>query len=255
MKILIILFFIFLITFYLSKSGSRFIGVNYVVEEKKLSNYKKIVQFYERHREYKKLVNKINGKSKNNQQNVINLSSWILKNIKKITEKDDIIDNHPWTIIERGMGTDDQFSDLLSVLLVHNNIDAFFYNKIDTVWHPLTFFGINKNEWSIIDPYYGIYFLDNNNTFSSLKQIKENEFFLYHLNLGIVDNENIDLIFFDKNFKNLDELKIYFKNLFIKLPSSQEINSTNIFERGRGSRSYVQEPFNRLMYEFYKLRF
>ena len=141
---------------------------------------------------------------------------------------------------------------MLTVLLVHNGIDAFFYNKIDSVWHPLTFFSINKKDWSIIDPYYGIYFHNSLNTFSSLDQMKKNEFILYHFDLGIVDNDNIDLIFFDKNFDNVDELETYFQELFTKLPSSQEINSTNIFKRGRGSRSYVQLPINRLIYEFYK---
>ena len=61
------------------------------------------------------------------------------------------------------------------------------------------------------------------------------------------------LFFFDKNFDNIDELKTYFGELFTKLPTSQEINSTNIFERGRGSRSYLLLPINRLIYEFYKL--
>ena len=252
MKKLVIIFFTFLIIFFLGKSGSRYIGVNYEIEEQKLSNFKKIVQFYARHKEYKKLVNEINGKSKNKEQNVLNLTYWIYKNIKKITKKDDIIDNHPWTIVKRGIGTDDQFSDLLTVLLVHNGIDAFFYNKIDSVWHPLTFFSINKKDWLIIDPYYGIYFHNSLNTFSSLDQMKKNEFILYHFDLGIVDNDNIDLIFFDKNFDNVDELETYFEELFTKLPSSQEINSTNIFKRGRGSRSYVQLPINRLIYEFYK---
>ena len=37
-----------------------------------------------------------------------------------------IVDSHPWTIIERKLAVDEQYSDILSVLFVHKNIDFFF---------------------------------------------------------------------------------------------------------------------------------
>ena len=92
---------------------------------------------------------------------------WVYKNIKKISKNEDVVDSHPWTIIERKIGKSDQFSDILSVLLVHNDVDSFFSSKINNIKHPITFFKFN-NYWSIIDPYYGVYFLNKENTFSSL---------------------------------------------------------------------------------------
>lgn len=253
-KTLFILFtiLVFIIIIFLSQDGSRFVGINYKVEEKKLSNFKKISQFYERHINYKELVNSITKHSNTKEERVVDISKWVFKNIKKPTKNDNIIDNHPWTIVERGIGVDDQFSDLLSVLLIYSDIDSFFYNKIDHYWHPITFFSIKKNEWSIIDPYYGVYFLNKKLKFSNLDQDKKEEFIPYHLELGIINSNNFNKIFFDKDFKNILELDKYLKNILTKLPSNNKINSTHIYERGNGSRSYIQEPLHRLFYQFYK---
>ena len=44
----------------------------------------------------------------------------------EINQNIDIVDHHPITIIERRLGIDEQFSDILSVLLVYADIDSFF---------------------------------------------------------------------------------------------------------------------------------
>ena len=163
---------IFFSILYLNSEGYRYTGVNYVIKEHKISNFQKLSEFYERHINYKKLVKKITYKSKNQQEKIIDISTWVYENIKKISFKDDIIDDHPWTIVERKIGTNDQFSDILSVLLVHNNIDSFFKMKINNTFHSITFFKYNT-EWSIIDPYYGIYFTNTKKSFSSLEEIKD----------------------------------------------------------------------------------
>ena len=79
----------------------------------------------------------------------------------------DIVDHHPLTIIERRLGGDDQFSDLLSILLVYSNIDSFFISKFNNFGHSLTFFKIN-DYWSIIDPYYGVIFTNIDDFFASI---------------------------------------------------------------------------------------
>ena len=243
------LIILFSIVFLNSKSN-RYIGVNYVVEKHKISNFQKLSEFYERHINYKKLVKEITYKSKNQQEKIIDISTWVYENIKKISIKDDIIDNHPWTIVERKIGTNDQFSDILSVLLVHNNIDSFFKMRINNTSHPITFFKYNT-EWSIIDPYYGIYFANTKKSFSSLEEIKDNVSIMRHLVFDKITSKNLNEIFFDKNFKNIQELNSYYKILLLDIPSSKIINSTNIYERG--GRSYIQKPLHRILIQLKKL--
>ena len=247
-------FLSFLIIFfsivYLNSESYRYIGVNYIVKGHKISNFQKIIEFYERHINYKKLVKEITHKSKNQHEMVMDISIWVYENIKKISNKDDIIDNHPWTIVERGIGASDQFSDILSVLLVHNNIDSFFKMKSNNIYHPITFFRYNA-KWSIIDPYYGIYFTNTKKSFSSLEEIRNNNSIMQHLVFDRITSKNLNKIFFDKDFKNIQELNSYYKNLLLNIPSSKIIDNTNIY--ARGGRSYVQKPLHRILRQLKEL--
>ena len=240
------LIILFSIVFLNSKSN-RYIGVNYVVEKHKISNFQKLSEFYERHINYKKLVKEITDDSKNKEEEIKVISTWIYNNIKKISNLDEVIDNHPWTIVERKMGVKDQFSDILSVLLVYNGIESFFE---EFEYHQFTFFKYN-NEWSIIDPYYGVYFINNENYFSTIKEIKNDNFTMRHLTLGEVTSENFDTIFFDKDFKNINQLNNYFNHLLTKIHTSKSIDNTSIYDRG--GRSHIQKPMHRIFFQIKKI--
>jgi hypothetical protein len=240
---LLIFLVILLSIIFLSNKSYRYVGVNYAVEYVEITNFQKLSEFYKRHINYKKLAEKITYNSKNKREEILNISTWVYKNIKKASKEDTIIDNHPWTIVERKIGAADQFSDILSVLLVHNNINSFFIRKFSKIVHPITFFKYD-NEWSIIDPYYGIYFTSNKSSFSTIKENKNGNLDMMHLTLGKVNIKNLDKIFFDKNFKNIYELDNYFRNLISKIPSSRVIENTNIYKRG--GRSYIQKPLHRI---------
>ena len=247
---LIIFILIFVSIIFLNKKSYRYIGVNYIVEKTEISNFRKLSDFYERHINYKKLVKEITHKSKNQHEMVMDISIWVYENIKKISSKDDVIDNHPWTIVERGIGASDQFSDILSVLLVHNNIDSFFKMRSNNISHPITFFRYNA-KWSIIDPYYGIYFTNTKKSFSSLEEIRNNDSIMRHLIFDRITSKNLNEIFFNKDFKDIQELSNYYKNLLLNIPSSKIIDSTNIYERG--GRSYVQKPLHRILRQLKQL--
>ena len=151
-KIIFFLACIFLLIIFIIANieTTRSIGINQKVTVYHISLYVKILDFYDRHNNYKNLIKSINKNTNNEQDIIINTTRWIKNNIRKISKDDDVIDYHPLTIVERRFGTQDQFSDLLSVLLVYSNIDSFFIPKFGNEWHPLTFFKIN-NTWSIID--------------------------------------------------------------------------------------------------------
>ena len=160
----------------------------------------------------------------------------------------DFVDSHPLTIAERRVGKKGQFSDLLSVLLVYANIDSFFWvdkNNRDSV---LTFFKID-GFWSIVDPYYGILFI-NNDKFSSIEELKNGNWKIYTLNLEEIGELNNTKALSNK-FNNINEIKKYYKEQIDQIPTQAEINQTNIFDLG--GRSYIQSPLRRLMFIIHNL--
>ena len=249
-KLFLTFFFILFFILFLSSKSYQYIGVDGNIKKIKITNFQKISDFYKRHINYNELVRKIIDNSKNDKKNIIDISSWVYKNIKKITTDDVTIDKHPWTIVERKLGAADQFSDILSVLLVHANIDSFFIMNIDNKIHPFTFFKY-QNEWSIIDPYYGIYFINREASFSTLEEIKNEDFIIQHLIFKEINKDNLNEIFFDKKFKNTQELNDYYKHILRNIPSSSSIDDTNIYERG--GRSYIQKPLHRILIQLKRL--
>lgn len=241
---------IFFSIIFLSTKSSRFTGQNYTVTEEKITNFKKILDLYKRDKNYEELVQQINKSSISKKESIINISKWVYFNINKISDAEQIIDSHPWTIIERKLGVKDQFSDILSVLLVYDNTSSFFINTFNKIRNPLTFFEY-KNNWSLIDPYYGVYFLNNKNEFCNLKNLRNKNCVFYHLRFGKIKKNNLNEIFYDKNFISLKNLNAYYNFLFEDLPKAKKINDTNIYNRG--GRSYIQKPFHRFVFQVQNL--
>jgi len=194
------------------------------------------------------MVDTITRNSKNDIEKVIAISKWIKSNIKKIPDNIDIVDNHPLTIAERRLGTEEQFSDLLSVMLVYAGVDAF-------VWHPpndhnnaVTLFKVN-GIWSIVDPYYGVVFINNKNHHASINKVGnpdfKNEWTIQNLTNEKISQNNILQIFGSK-FSSIGEVKKHYINKLKKLPTQVEISNKNRFDLG--GRAYTQSPFNRLQF-------
>ena len=244
---LFILIFLLLIIILLNKETTRKIAINYNVVEYNIPIHLKINDFFNRHLNYKYLVDKINSNSNNTEDFILNTTKWVNHNIKKIPEGVDVVDNHPLTIIHRRLGTQSQFNDILSVFLIYLNIDSFFI-KFDTIDHPLTLFKVN-NYWSLLDPYYGVYFMNQKGSFASIEELKKTNWQIVNLDSQIVNSKEL-INAFPQNFISYEELKEYYKKIFANIPSSLQIDDTNIFERG--GRSYTQKPLNRLKFEIYK---
>ena len=247
--LLLILIFLLTIFFIANKNTTRKIGINFKIFEYQIPIYLKILDFYDRHYNYKYLVKKINKNLVDEKDIILNTTKWIKDNIQKIPAALDIIDSHPITIIERRFGTDDQFSDLLSILLVYSNIDSFFISTFNSNWYPLTFFKID-NYWSIIDPYYGVYFTNNERLFASIKDLKNEKWQILNLESDKIDKFEFKEIFGNK-FNDYDEVKNFYDKIFNYLPSSDDIDNTNVFYRG--GRSYTQNPLGRIRYKIYNI--
>jgi len=248
-KIIYLVMFFLAIFFILNINTTRSIGINYKVMEYKIPIYLKVMDFYNRHYNYKYLVNNINNKIYDKKNIILNTTKWIKDNIKKTPEGVDTIDYHPLTIVQRRLGKGDQFNDLLSVLLVYANVDSFYYLSSNNISHSLTFFKID-NYWSIIDPYYGIYFVNNEGLFASVEDIKNSEWEVFTLESKKINLSNIKEVFGNK-FNDYDEVKNFYDKLFYNLPSSNDIDNTYIFDRG--GRSYTQDPLGRIRYEIHNM--
>jgi hypothetical protein len=240
--------FIFIV---LSKDTKQSKAVNYQVIEYKIPLYLKLFNFYGRHLNYSFIVNEITQNSKNDIEKVLDISKWMQTNIKKIPKEVDVVDSHPLTIIERGLGTEDQFSDLLSVLLVYAGLDAFMWFHEDNYKDAITIYKVN-GKWSVIDPYYGIVFLNNDNRHASITELKNldlnNGLLMHNLNYERIESDNIRLIFGNK-FNHKDGVVRYYTRMFDNLPTKNKINNTSVFQLG--GRSYTQSPLSRLKFTIY----
>ena len=253
-KFLILSFIVIFFIFIGQVKTERKISINYEVFEYQIPIYLKLLDFINRHHNYKFLAKNINSKNSTEKDKIINTTNWVIKNIKKIdiNLNIDIVDHHPITIIERRLGIDEQFSDILSVLLVYSDIDSFFkFIKVSNseTFYPLTFFKIN-NYWSIVDPQSGIFFLDEKNNFINIDKLRDTNWNLVDKNLRIINNDNYTK-YLDNNFKNFNEIKFFNKQLFVNLPNTNQINSINKFNRG--GRSYTQDPLGRINYELLQI--
>ena len=233
---------------FLNSKSIRYTGINYNIINKEISNFQKILELFERDQNYRVLVKKIIDNEKDKKKQIINISKWVYQNIRKINYDviDDIIDSHPWVIVERRMGVEDQFSDLLSVLFVYSDVNSFFDSDFNAEGNSITFFEYNS-KWSMIDPYYGVYFLNENNEFCNINEHKNKKCFFYHLKFGEISENLLDTIFFNKDFKNLKELDNYYFFMIKDIPNSDKINKKSVYERG--GRSHIQKPFHRLIFQ------
>jgi hypothetical protein len=130
-------------------------GVNYQVHEIKLPLYLKMLDFIDRHYNYKNLLLNILGDTKNDNDKTIKIIKWVNANVRKNPKELPIIDDHPLNILIRGYGVPDQFEDIFTILCTYSGMEAFFkrfknysgelyyisFVKIYGKWCPLSAFG------------------------------------------------------------------------------------------------------------------
>ena len=255
MKVKIITLLIILTTFIaisiLNLETNTKKGINYVVNEHKITIGSKIYDFFKRHYFYKDLIdeiflqNKLSFHKQNKINEVLLINNWLLTNIKRISKGDTIIDFHPSTIITRAKATSDQYNDLYSILLVYNKFDSFYKSiSYNNVSYPFTFIKIDSH-WTVIDPYNGLYFV-NENKLASINDMKNNNFKI----ISLLNNNNNKYIFFD-DLINQKILKNKINKVFINFDIEKVINSKHRYKRG--GRSYLQDPINRINFEILKI--
>ena len=230
----------------LNKDTTRKIAINYNLLEYEIPIYLKLYDFFNRHYNYKHLVKQINTDQVNLDEIILNTTKWVNQNIQKVPEGVDVVDSDPLTIVQRRLGVQYQFNEILTVLLTYLNIDSYFKNDTH---HQLTLFKVN-NYWSVLDPYYGIYFTNEKGTFASIEDLKTTKWDIVNLDSQKINSLNISNIF-SNQFKNYADVEEYYRQLFFEIESSKKIDDMNIFDRS--GKAYIQKPLNRLKYEINKI--
>lgn len=196
-------------------------GINYRWQTIRIPLYLKILDFFDRHYNYKELVKRIVKDAKTDEERVLKIFEWTHANIKKVPNGFPTIDDHVWHIIVRGYGADDQSSDVFTTLCNYVGIDAFFswvYTRDKSQRIPLSFVKIEK-KWFIFDPYHGIYFKDKKGGLADINILKSNNW------TPEGNKEHLDI-----------DYAIYFDNLPL------------IKDAGL-KRANIQSPLNRLIFE------
>lgn len=178
------------------------------------------------------------------------VSNWLNLNIKKFDSKNDVyIDLHPISILERKIGTPEQFADLLSLLLVYADLDSFKinfrFNKQSVVFFSID--RTNKKNWIFVDPYVGLYSNNINIEEFTSKSIKLKIFSLS--DKYEITKENFKPSKFIEFFPSYEKMHSFYNDEIKQTPLL--LFSKNYFAlKAKGNKSYLQKPIDRLFYEF-----
>lgn len=219
------------VIFFLNIEVSTRQGINYKVSTLKIPLYLKLLDFYDRHYNYKWCVSRIVNEKQPDEEKVMALFSWVCVNFVRQPAGLKTVDDHVWHIIVRGYGTHDQYSDVFTTLCNYAGMDAFFarvftHNGKSQI--PFSFVRV-KNRWHIFDPYNGAYFINKKGALATIEEIKTGGWI-------------------EKNMETSKEAQIpysqYLSNLSLDMEKSH-----------RFSRANIQSPLNRLLYALFRKKF
>ena len=205
-------------------------GVDFVVHTKTIPLYLKMLDFTDRYFNYLNLAHHITKDAHSETEKAKAILTWTKQNIKRVPQGMSIIDDHIWFTIVRGYAVDDQFQDIFATLCNHAGIRAFyadFPSSIDTSKKmPLAIITIGHKQ-VIFDAYRGNYFTNKKGEFADISILKNPQ----ELVITTITKDTADSIDYSPYFTGIAAFK----------------------DSGL-SRSSIQSPFKRLMYEL-KSRF
>ncbi|MDP3791609.1 MAG: hypothetical protein Q8R38_06170 [Candidatus Omnitrophota bacterium] len=146
-------------------------GVDCRLHEIKLPLYLKILNFVDRHYNYKHIVKSITGDTKDDNAKAIKILNWVYTNVRKSPKELPSIDDHPLHVLIRGYGAGDQFEDIFTILCTYAGMDAFFkmfLNSSNRIYY-ISFVKI-RGKWCPLSAFDGVY-LTKNGSIASVNDI------------------------------------------------------------------------------------
>lgn len=127
-------------------------AINGKVSAIKLPLYLKILDFMDRHYNYKNLVANILAGTRNENDKAVKIFNWVVSHVQKKPKELPVIDDHPLNILIRGYGMQDQLEDIFTILCTYAGMDSIFKSfknssgdvyyvsliKINGRWCPLS---------------------------------------------------------------------------------------------------------------------
>jgi len=211
----------------LNKKVTMLQGVDGKVLKITLPLYLKVLNFYDRHLNYKWLARQITGHLDTGEDKILRLFHWTHETIKPQPESLPVMDSHVWDVYVRGYGGSANFHDLFSTLCNYIGVDAFFtrFYARDTSSINLSIVRI-KRGWVVFDPYNGIYFRNNTGDLATIEEINEQNWHIVKLSQTDISKAN------------------YEQYIVENLPRIKRLGSSLI-------RANIQSPINRLRFQLH----
>lgn len=198
-------------------------GVDFKVGLVKMPLYLKVLDFFDRHYNYKNLVKGIVESSDNDHDRVLKILKWTHDNMKKVPTGMPVMDDHVWYTIVRGYGTDDQFSDVFSTLCNYAGLRAscgIAYDK-DKKGSVYLSYVKTARGWTAVDPYNFVYFEDRSGSLAVMEELKKGDYLERYLS---------------ESGRGKRDYKKYFDNV-----ESAKLNKLE--------RPSIQSPLNRFIFQ------
>ena len=158
-------------------------GTDYKVSRTTIPLYLKVLNFYNRHYNYKWLAKQITGHLDTKEDKILRLFHWTHETIKSKPKSLPIMDSHPWNVYVRGYGVTDNFHDLFSTLCNYIGTDAFFtvLNSKGRGRDIMLSFVRIKRGWVAFDPHRGIYFRNHTGGLATIEEMHEQDWHIVTL--------------------------------------------------------------------------
>jgi len=204
-------------------------GVDGKVSRITMPLYLKVLNFYDRHYNYKWLAKQITGHLDTKEDKILRLFHWTHETIKPQPESLPVIDGHVWDVYVRGCGTSTNFHAIFSTLCNYIGADAFsirLYARDTSKYIRLSFVRM-KRGWAVFDPYNEIYFRNNTGDLATIDEIIEQDCHIVKL-------------------PQTDISKAYYEQYIVEnIPRIRKYSSKLISAN-------IQSPINRLRYQLHK---
>jgi hypothetical protein len=100
------------------------VGVDYEIHERSLPLYQKAIAFLHRDIEMRATAASIVGDTADPEERALKLLEWTARNVRPVPPGFPVIDDHPYSIVLRGYGTDDQAATVLANLAAYSGLPA-----------------------------------------------------------------------------------------------------------------------------------
>jgi hypothetical protein len=147
-------------------------GVNYVVTARTLPAYVKALDFVERSVNYEQLARQIAGGAASDEGRMRAVFDWTRANIRDTPIGFPVIDDHPWNIVIRGYGQDDQKGDVFTTLLSYAGVRSYWIFIGPRPELTLSLVEIDRR-WRPVDVANGVIFRGPDGQLATVEQLGE----------------------------------------------------------------------------------